>query len=93
MSFQKYLGKGAAYGGLEENSKWILDRSYWHLLNQVMNTEKREDESWTQVRQTWVFEPEDIVQVKEFVTEKGLGNSKREGALGEFLRRFWRCRE
>lgn len=90
---KEYYGKDAGYGGLEETSRWRLDRSYRNLLSQVMNTEKREDGSWTQVRQTWVFEHEDIVQVKEFVTEKGLGNSKREGALGEFLRRFGGCRE
>lgn len=44
------------------------------------------------IKQEWHFSQEDIKEVKEYVNEHGLGNSKEPDALTAFLEIFKHCR-
>lgn len=41
----------------------------------------------------WIFTKEDIAEVKEYVSDNGLGNSKSETALSRFINNFIRCKQ
>jgi len=76
------------YGGLEATSKWRSDVTYRNTLATAMNNVKGEDWNWSHTVQTWEFTKEDIDQVKQYVTDNGVGNSKYGSALVQFLAIF-----
>lgn len=78
-------------GGLEPTSKWKRETTYRNTLATAMNNVKGEDGKWSHVVQTWEFTKEDIDWVKEYVTNNGLGNSKKDSAIERFLDLFRGC--
>jgi hypothetical protein len=79
-----YYLKLCENGGLEWTSKWKNDVTYKDILAIAMNNVKGENESWSHEVQCWEFTKEDINQVRQYVKDKGIGNSKHENALEEF---------
>lgn len=88
-----YYLKSYENGGLEATSKWISEMTYRAALEAAMNNVKGEDENWSHVLQTWEFSKEDIEQVKQYVSDKGMGNSKNGNAVTQFLNFFRSCRK
>lgn len=72
-------------GTLEENSTWREPDNYKYLVKVLGNQEPME---------TWLFTHEDVLAVKEWVTEDGAGNWKNgKGANQEFLAKFSYCKQ
>ena len=88
-----YYSKPYENGGLELTSKWKSELTYKDTLEAIMNNVKGETGNWTHVVQTWEFTKDDIDQVKQYVKDNGMGDSKTGGALVQFLSLFDRCRE
>ena len=71
------------HGGLEENSIWMTDPDYHSALQKAFNNLKNdtpEDE--------FLIPHETILEMKQYVQDHGIGNSKEPGALTEFYNRF-----
>lgn len=71
-----YYLKSYEAGGLESSSKWRSEVTYKDTLKAAMNNVKGEDGNWSHTVQTWEFSKEDIVQVKQYVKDNGMGNEK-----------------
>jgi len=67
--------------------------TYKDTLEAAMNNVKGEDGNWSHTVQTWEFSKEDIVQVKQYVKDNGMGNSVDIRNLLRFLNLFIRCRD
>ena len=89
----KYYGKSYSEGGLESTSKWRIQSGFRIVLQIAMHNQKRADGSWGHVKQTWVFSKEDVKQVKEYVGQNGMGNSKRRTGIIGFLSEFSSCKK
>ena len=50
----------------------------------AMNNVKGEDGNWSHVVKSYEFSKEDIDQVKQYVKNNGMGNSKSGNALSRF---------
>ena len=72
-------------GGLESTSKWKSEVTYKDTLEAAMNNVKGEDGNWSHTVQTWEFSKEDIEQVKYYVKNYGMRNSKYQYNIKEFL--------
>ena len=80
---EKYFKLDHDHGGLEENSIWMTDPDYYFALQKVFDNLKNdtpEDE--------FLIPHETILEMKQYVQEHGIGNSKEPGALTEFYNRF-----
>ncbi|MGO5053986.1 InlB B-repeat-containing protein [Lachnospiraceae bacterium LCP25S3_G4] len=88
-----YYLKSYEAGGLESSSKWRSEVTYKDTLEAAMNNVKGEDGNWSHTVQTWEFSKEDIVQVKQYVKDNGMGNSVDIRNLLRFLNLFIRCRD
>ena len=80
---EKYFKLDHEHGGLEENSIWMIDPEYHSALQNAFNNLKNdtpEDE--------FLIPHETILEMKQYVQEHGIGNSKEPGALTEFYNRF-----
>ena len=80
---EKYFKLDHEYGGLEENSIWMTDPDYHSALQKAFNNLKNdtpEDE--------FLIPHETILEMKQYVQDHGIGNSKEPGALTEFYNRF-----
>lgn len=82
-----YYQKDYAVGGLEATSKWKSDVAYRNTLTVAMNNVKGEDGNWSHVVKSYEFSKEDINQVKQYVQDNGLGNSRKIDSLVEFVRK------
>ena len=80
-------------GGLESTSKWKSEVTYKDTLEAAMNNVKGEDGNWSHTVQTWEFSKDDIDQVKQYVLDNGLGNSKNETCFEQFFNLIQRCRK
>lgn len=80
-----YYLKSYENGGLESTSKWKSDVTYKDTLEAAMNNVKGEDGNWSHTVQTWEFSKEDIEQVKHYVNNNGMGNSKYQYNIMEVL--------
>ncbi|MHB8130980.1 MAG: InlB B-repeat-containing protein [Mobilitalea sp.] len=80
-----YYLKSYENGGLESTSKWKSEVTYKDTLEAAMNNVKGEDGNWSHTLQTWEFSKEDIEQVKYYVKNYGMGNSKYQYNIKEFL--------
>ncbi len=89
----KYYQKVYEEGGLESTSKWKSDEAYRRVLSGAMNHSKEGDGSWSNVVQTWEFSKEEIEQVKQYVSVQGIGKSKNENGLSQFLTFFQSCKK
>lgn len=88
-----YYLKSYENGGLEAASKWKSEAAYKDVLAAAMNNVKGEDESWSHVAQTWEFSKEDIEQVKQYVSDNGMGNTRKGSTFERFLNLFRGCRK
>ena len=80
---EKYFKLDHEHGGLEENSIWMTDPDYHSALQKAFDNLKNdtpEDE--------FLFPHETILEMKQYVQDHGIGNSKEPGALTEFYNRF-----
>ena len=80
---EKYFNLDHEHGGLEENSIWMTDPDYHSALQKAFDNLKNdtpEDE--------FLIPHETILEMKQYVQEHGIGNSKEPGALTEFYNRF-----
>ena len=80
---EKYFKLDHEHGGLEENSIWMIDPEYHSALQNAFNNLKNdtpEDE--------FLIPHETILEMKQYVQNHGIGNSKEPGALTEFYNRF-----
>lgn len=83
-----YYLKSYENGGLESTSKWKSEITYNDTLSAAMNNVKGEDGNWSHTVQTWEFSKEDIDQVKQYVADNGMGNSKYQYNIKEFIDKF-----
>ena len=80
---EKYFNLDHEHGGLEENSIWMTDADYHSALQKAFDNLKNdtpEDE--------FLIPHETILEMKQYVQEHGIGNSKEPRALTEFYNRF-----
>lgn len=87
-----YYLKSYENGGLESTSKWKSEVTYKDTLEVAMNNVKGEDGKWSHTVQTWEFSKEDIDQVKQYVSNNGMRNTKNGNVLAQFIYLFERCR-
>ena len=80
-----YYLKSYEAGGVESSSKWRSEVTYKDTLEAAMNNVKGEDGNWSHTVKTWECSKEDIVQVKQYVKDNGMGNNKSEVMLEQFL--------
>ncbi|SEV84910.1 InlB B-repeat-containing protein [[Clostridium] fimetarium] len=83
-----YYLKSHEDDGLESTSKWKSEVTYKDTLEAAMYNFKGEDGNWSHTVQTWEFSKEDIDQVKQYVKDNGMGNTKKRSALIQFLNLF-----
>ena len=86
----RYWQKSYELGGLESTSLWRNEVAYRNTLQSAMTNAENGCNSTYSV---WVFTKEDIAEVKEYVSDNGLGNSKSETALSRFINNFIRCKQ
>ena len=80
---EKYFNLDHEHGGLEENSIWMTDADYHSALQKAFDNLKNdtpEDE--------FLIPHETILEMKQYVQDHGIGNSKEPGTLTEFYNRF-----
>ena len=80
---EKYFNLDHEHGGLEENSIWMTNPEYHAALQRAFDNLKNdtpEDE--------FLIPHETILEMKQYVKDHGIGNSKEPGALTGFYNRF-----
>ena len=80
---EKYFKLDHEHGGLEENSIWMTNPEYHAALQRAFDNLKNdtpEDE--------FLIPHETILEMKQYVQDHGIGNSKEPGTLTEFYNRF-----
>ena len=80
---EKYFKLDHEHGGLEENSIWMTNPEYHAALQKAFDNLKNdtpEDE--------FLIPHETILEMKQYIQDHGIGNSKEPGALTEFYNRF-----
>lgn len=78
---QNLDGRDNQNGGLHADSRWYQDPEYKETITAAWQEEKACEETWT-------FSRKDVEEVKKYVKEHGIGNSREENALTEFAYRF-----
>ena len=80
---EKYFKLDHEHGGLEENSIWMTNPEYHAALQRAFDNLKNdtpEDE--------FLIPHETILEMKQYILDHGIGNSKEPDALTEFYNRF-----
>ena len=80
---EKYFKLDHEHGGLEENSIWMTNPEYHAALQRAFDNLKNdtpEDE--------FLIPHETILEMKQYIQDHGIGNSKEPDALTEFYNRF-----
>ena len=80
---EKYFKLDHEHGGLEENSIWMTNPEYHAALQRAFDNLKNdtpEDE--------FLITHETILEMKQYIQDHGIGNSKEPDALTEFYNRF-----
>ena len=80
---EKYFNLDHEHGRLEENSIWMTDADYHSALQKAFDNLKNdtpEDE--------FLIPHETILEMKQYIQDHGIGNSKEPDALTEFYNRF-----
>ena len=82
---KKYFNKTALSGGLADDSLWRTDAEYNSILRSALeNLENDTSEK------TYHFTHEDILNMKQFIKDNGVGNSRSADALTRFYEMFMR---
>lgn len=72
-------------GGLNYGSIWMNNNEYEELLSKALNNvQDTETGAWNTVYQTWTITKETVSEMKEYIADHGLGNSKESDALAKF---------
>ena len=79
----KYYHKPYEEGGLEDNSIWKVDPEYKAALESALNNMDND----TPV-ETYVLSKETIKEIKKYVEDHGIGNSREPDALNNFYELF-----
>lgn len=79
----KYYHKPYEEGGLEDNSIWKVDPEYKAALDSALNNMDND----TPV-ETYVLSKETIKEIKKYVEDHGIGNSREPDALNNFYELF-----
>lgn len=79
----KYYHKPYEEGGLEDNSIWKVDPEYKAALESALNNMDND----TPV-ETYVLSKETIKEIKKYVEDHGIGNSRETDALNNFYELF-----
>ena len=80
---KKYFNKTALNGGLADDSLWRTDAEYNSILRSALeNLENDTSEK------TYHFTHEDILNMKQFIKDNGVGNSRSADALTRFYDTF-----
>ena len=79
----KYYNKSFEEGGLEDNSIWKVDPEYRAALESALNNMDND----TPV-ETYVLSKETIKEIKKYVEDHGIGNSREPDALNNFYELF-----
>lgn len=80
---EKYYHLPYEEGGLEDDSIWKTDPEYRAVLEDTFRRLREDDPE-----EVYEFSHEDILEMKKFVEENGIGNSKRTDALSDFYKKF-----
>lgn len=80
---EKYYYESFENGGLEDNSVWKTDPEYVNVIKQAFENSKNDTPIMS-----FHFEYEEILQMKEFIKENGIGNSVYDDALERFYVEF-----
>ena len=80
---EKYYKESYENGGLEENSIWKTNADYKKTIEEAFENSRNETPLWT-----FEFSYEEILEMKEYVQQNGIGNYQRENALQEFYDKF-----
>lgn len=78
-----YYNQPYENGGLEDNSVWKTDPDYKAVIENAFDNLKNDTPE-----ESYYFSHEDILEMKKFVDENGVGNSANPYALSEFYDRF-----
>ncbi|MFI3215079.1 MAG: hypothetical protein R3Y24_17360, partial [Eubacteriales bacterium] len=81
ISSEYYL-KGYESGGLEDSSLWKSNAQYSSVLQRAMSNHSAEAPTYVG---TYSFTKEEIESVKTYVDTYGLGNSRTENGLEQFM--------
>lgn len=82
---KKYFNKTALNGGLADDSLWRTDAEYNSILRSALeNLENDTSEK------TYHFTHEDILNMKQFIKDNGVGNSRSADALTRFYDTYMR---
>lgn len=82
---EKYFNASYDNGGLEDNSIWKTNSQYREVLQSAFDNLKNDTSE-----QVYIFTQEQISDIKEYVNENGVGNSKNPAALQMFYEEFMR---
>ena len=82
---EKYFNAPYENGGLEDNSIWKTNSDYRAVLQSAFDHLKNDTSE-----QVYTFTQEQITEMKEYVKENGIGNSKSPDALQKFYEQFMR---
>ena len=80
---EKYYNLPYNQGGLEDDSLWVTDPEYAAELQQAFSNLQND----TPVA-SYKFDHDTILEMKEFVKNNGVGNSKSDDALSRFYNQF-----
>lgn len=85
---EKYYGMGQEDGGLHENSWWYTQRDYARQIAEVFSNTKDDTGEWKNLQGHWRFSNHEIARAKQYMKEKGIGNSQTSNGLTGFLTEF-----
>ncbi len=80
---EKYYYLPYEEGGLEDNSIWKTDSEYVRVMEEAFENSRNNTPEMS-----FYFEYEDILKMKEFIRENGIGNTVHEDALERFYEQF-----
>ncbi len=79
---EEYYLKSYENGGLEDTSFWRSDSQYSSILQRAMSNQSTESPTYVS---SYTFTKEEIDSVKTYVESYGLGNSRMESGLKQFM--------
>lgn len=74
------------------NSKQNVETKTFHFLGVTYQIGDEATGTWSHINQSWTFTPEQVLQVKRYISEHGMGNVKEPNALGRFGIAFSECK-
>ena len=85
---EKYYLMGQDEGGLHEDSRWYTQQDYVDRITEAFSNTKGEGGKWKILQGKWCFSNDKIVRAKQYIREKGIGNSQTADGLEGFLKEF-----